>query len=144
MMVFSVHQHELTMGIHVSPPSWSPLPPPSHPILLGCPTALALGALFHALNLHQSSTLHTVMYHSLKSSHPCLPLLSPKVCYLHLCFLCWPTCRITGSVFLSSIYIFVNIEYLSFSFWLTSLCIIGSWFIHLIRSDSNAFLFIAK
>ena len=30
--------------------------------------------------------------------------------------------------------------YLSFSFWLTSLCIIGSRFIHLIRTDSNAFL----
>ena len=30
---------------------------------------------------------------------------------------------------------------LSFSFWLTSLCIIGSRFIHLIRTDSNAFLF---
>ena len=28
-----------------------------------------------------------------------------------------------------------------FSFWLTSLCIIGSRFIHLIRTDSNAFLF---
>ena len=34
----------------------------------------------------------------------------------------------------------VRIRYLSFSFWLTSLCIIGSRFIHLIRADSNAFL----
>ena len=29
--------------------------------------------------------------------------------------------------------------YLSLSFWLTSLCIIGSSFIHLIRTDSNEF-----
>ena len=35
----------------------------------------------------------------------------------------------------------VRIWYLSFSFWLTSLCIIGSRFIHLIRTDSNMFLF---
>ena len=37
----------------------------------------------------------------------------------------------------------VRIRYLSFSFWLTSLCIIDSRFIHLIRTDSNAFLFMA-
>ena len=35
----------------------------------------------------------------------------------------------------------VRIRYLSFSFWHTSLCIIGSRFIHLIRTDSKAFLF---
>ena len=33
-----------------------------------------------------------------------------------------------------------RIWYLSFSFWLTSLCKIGSRFIHLIKSDSNAFI----
>ena len=26
VMVFAIHQHELTIGIHVSPPSWTPLP----------------------------------------------------------------------------------------------------------------------
>ena len=31
--------------------------------------------------------------------------------------------------------------YWCFSFWLTSFCIIGSTFIHLIRTDSNAFSF---
>ena len=35
----------------------------------------------------------------------------------------------------------ITIRYLSFSFWLTLLCIVGSRFIHLIRTDSNAFLF---
>ena len=33
------------------------------------------------------------------------------------------------------------IRYLSFSFWLTSLCIIRSRFIHLIRTESNVFPF---
>src|SRR5574339_543778 len=33
--------------------------------------------------------------------------------------------------------------YWCFSFWLTSLCIIGSSFIHLIRTDSNVFFLMA-
>ena len=36
------------------------------------------------------------------------------------------------------------IKYLPLTFQLTSLCIIGSRLIHLIRTDSNAFLFIAE
>ena len=38
-------------------------------------------------------------------------------------------------------YICINIQCLFFSFWLTSLCMIGSRFIHLIRTDSSVFLF---
>ena len=38
----------------------------------------------------------------------------------------------------------VSILYWCFSFWLTSLCIIGSSFIHLIRTDSNAFFLMAE
>ena len=38
----------------------------------------------------------------------------------------------------------IRIRYLSFSFWLISLCVIGSRFIRLIRTDSNAFLFMAE
>ena len=34
-----------------------------------------------------------------------------------------------------------NILYFCFSLWLTSLCIIGSSFTHLIRTDSNVFFF---
>ena len=37
-----------------------------------------------------------------------------------------------------------NILYWCFSFWLTSLCIIGSSFIHLIRTDSNVFFLMAE
>ena len=37
-------------------------------------------------------------------------------------------------------YICVNIQYLFFSFWLTSLCIRGSGFIHVITADSDLFL----
>ena len=56
-MAFAVHQHESIMGIYVYPHP-EPLP---HPIPLGCPRALALGALLHASNLHWSSILHMVI-----------------------------------------------------------------------------------
>ena len=125
------------------PHSESPSHLPLHPIPLSCPRALTLGALLHASNLHWSSILHMVIYvfqwYSLKSSHCCLLLLCPKDCSLPLCLFYCPACRIDGTIFLNSC-ICVNIQYSSFSFWLTSLCIIGSRFIHLIRTDSNAFL----
>ena len=41
-------------------------------------------------------------------------------------------------------YICVSILYWCFSFWLTSLCIIGSSFIHLIRTYSNVFFLMAE
>ena len=41
-------------------------------------------------------------------------------------------------------YICVRIRYLHFSFWLTSLCIMGSSFFHLIKTDSNVFFFMAE
>ena len=44
---------------------------------------------------------------------------------------------------LSKFHIYVSILYWCFSFWLTSLCIIGSSFIHLIRTDSNVFFLTA-
>ena len=51
---------------------------------------------------------HLVIYifqcYSLKSSHPCLPPLSPKVCSLHLCLLCCPAHRMIRTIFLDSIY----------------------------------------
>ena len=109
-MAFATHQHESATGIHVSPSHPEPLSNlPPYIIPLGCPRALALGALLHASNLHWSSILHMVMYmfqcYSLKPPHPHPLALSPKVCSLHICLLCCPACRIIGTVFLNSIYI---------------------------------------
>ena len=61
-MVFAVHQHESATSIHVSPHPEAPSHLPPHPIPLGCPRALALSALIHALKLHYSPVSHTVMY----------------------------------------------------------------------------------
>ena len=60
--------------VHVSPCLKLPSHLPPHPIPLGCTTAIALSALFHASNLDWSSISHTLIYifqcYSLKSSHP--------------------------------------------------------------------------
>ena len=78
-----------------------------HPIHLGCPSALALSALFHALSLDWSSISHMVIYMfqccSLKSCHPCLLPQSPKVCSLYLCLLCGLAYRVIITIFLNSI-----------------------------------------
>ena len=78
-----------------------PEPPPNfppHAIPLGGPSALALSALLHALNLRWSSVLHMVIYmfqcYSLKSSHPHLLPQNPKVCSLHMCLSCCLTYRV--------------------------------------------------
>ena len=86
--------------------------PPSHllpyPILLGHPRALALSAPFHAQNLDWSPMSHMVTYvfqcYSIKSSHPCLPLQSSKLCSLYLCLFSCLEYSVTVTIFLSSIY----------------------------------------
>jgi len=45
---------------------------------------------------------------------------------------------------LSKFHIYVLVYCIGFSFWLTSLCIIGSSFIDLIRTDSNVFFLMAE
>ena len=106
---YVIHQHELAIGIHVSPPSWILLllPFPPYPSQLSQSTGF--GCLVSYIKL-APSILHMVMYMfqccSLKSSHPFLLPLNSKVCSLHLCLLCCPARRITGTIFLDSIYMY--------------------------------------
>ena len=96
VVVFTIHWHESAMGVHESPILNLPLP-------LGCPSALALSALFQASNLDWSSVSHMIIYmfqcYSLKSSHPRLLPQSPKACLF-----CYLTYRIIITIFLNSIY----------------------------------------
>ena len=120
---------------------------PPHPIPRGCPSAPALSAMFHAMNLDWSSISHMVIYmfqsYSFKPSQPRLLPRSPKVCSLHLCLFCCLTYTVTVTIFLNSIYMCYKL-YWCFSFLFTSLCIIGYRCIHFIRTDSNAFFLIAE
>ena len=74
--------------------------------------------------------------------HPLLPVLCPYICPLCLRLYCYTTNRFIRTIFLDSLYIhsctiFVFLTY-------TSLCIIGSGFIHLSRTNPNLFLFMAN
>ena len=105
---FAIHRHESAMGVHVFPHPKSPSHLPPHPIPQGHPSAPALSALFHPLNLDWSSISHMVIYmfqcYSLKSSHPHLLPQSPKVCSLYLCLFCCLAYRVIITIFLNSIY----------------------------------------
>ena len=91
--------------------------------------------------LHQTWTgdLFLIWYYTcFNAILPIIPLplpQSPKEYSIHLCLFCCLTYRVIITIFLNSIC--VSILYWCFTFWLTSLCIIGSSFIHLIRTDSN-------
>ena len=142
--------HTLTWISHGCTCVPRPEPPshlPPHPIPQGHPSAPALSTLYHALNLDWRSISHMIIYmfqcYPLKSSHLHLLPQSPKVCSIHLCLFCCLTYRVIVTIFLNSIYMH-NILYWWFSYWLTLLCIIGSNFIHLIRTDSNAFFLMAE
>jgi len=148
VLVSAIYQHESA----ISPLPLEPLSNLlSHPTPIGCHRAPTLGSLHHTANFQRLSILHTVMYmfqcYSPKTSHPLLPPLCQKVCSLCLHALCCLSNRIISTIFLDSIYIYVcvcvNIQFF-FSFWFTSLCVIGPTFIPLIRIDSNAFLFIVE
>ena len=129
--------------IHICPlpPEPPPTPIPSHPSRLHRAPGWAPCA--HTAASHWLSILHMVVYrcqcHSLDLSHTLLPLLCLKsVLYVYISI---PTLKIP---FFYILYICVNMWNLFSSFWLTSLCIISSRFIHLTRTDSNAFLFMAE
>ena len=131
---------------YASSPSWTPLPPPSpyHP----SGSSQCTSPKDPVSNLDWRFISYMMLYmfpcHSPKTSHP-LPLpQSPKDCSIHLCLFCSLTYRVIITKFLNSIYICISIPYWCFSFWLTSLCIIGSSFIHLIRTDSNVFFLMAE
>ena len=91
VLISAVHRLESAVGLHMSPPSGSCLPP--HPTLLGCHRAPDLSSLHHTAHSHWLSILHMVMSmfpcYSLLSSHPLLPLLCPQACslclHLHCC-----------------------------------------------------------
>ena len=129
--------------VYMCSPSWTPLPPPSpghpsgssqctspeHPVSCIEP---GLAIYFTYDNIHVSMLFSQII-------PPSPSPTESKVCSLPLCLFCCLTYRVIITIFLNSIYIRYYTVLLSF--WLMSLCIIGSSFIHLIRIDSNVFFF---
>ena len=141
MLVPVIHKDESTIGVHMSPSSWTPLPPPAPSHFYRLSQITDLNCLSHTANSHWLSVLHMVSvlmfpYYSLHLSHPLLPTSTAHVhnkCVLYE----------VHQYRLSRFYICALIYDICF-FFLTSLCVIGSRFIHLIRIDSNVFLFMAE
>ena len=133
------------MGVHVfpilnPPPTSLPFHPsgssqctsPEHPVSFIVP-----GLVIH----FTYDNIHAIMYFNAILPNP-LPQ-SLKDYSIHLCLFCCLAYRVIITIFLIP-YICIIILYWCFSFQLTSLCIIGSSFIHLIRTDSNVFFLIAE
>ena len=100
-----------------------------------------------------SMVTYTFQGYYLNSSH-LLPPLCPQVSSLGKCLYSCPTNRFICTIYGSSVpfmvhpyhrvHICVNIWYLFFSFWLTSLCIIDSQSIHSTTYDPVSFFFMAN
>ena len=132
--------------IYMCSPSQFPLPPPSPSHPSGSSQCTSPEHLSHASNLGWWSVSPLIVYlfqcYSLRTSHTCLLPQSLKVCSVHLCLFFCLAYRVIVTIFLNSIC--VSILYWSLFFWLTLLCIMGSSFIHLIRTDSNEFFLTAE
>ena len=141
-MVFAIHQHESATGIHVfpilnPPPSSRPIPSlwvvPVHQPQASCiEPGLAIRFIYDIIQV----------FNAILPNHPTLSLshrVQKTVLYICVSFAVLHTGLSLPSFQIP--YICASILYWCFSFWLTSLCITGSSFIHLIRTDSNVFFF---
>ena len=115
------------------------------------PSRLLQSPILSSLSHTANSTGYLFTYVTVYASTILSPFISPfpssspplsEVSSLCLCLHCCSANRFISTILLDSIYMSF-IRYWFFSFWLISLRIIGSGFIHLIRNDSNVFLFTA-
>ena len=140
-MVFAIHQHELATEIHVSPLFWIPhtsLSP--HPSGLsqstgfGCPTSSIELALVICFTYECECTC----FNAILSDHPTLAFshrVQKSVLYTCVSFVALHV----GSLVPSFLVPYICALIYSICLFLSdiSLCVIGSRFIHLIRTDSN-------
>jgi len=115
---------------------------PSHPSRSS--RSASLGSLCYIAISHQLSSLHMVAYicwcYLLHSSHSFLPPLCPQVCPLSASP--FFSCKHVHQYHFSRFHMYVIIY--GIFFFLTSLCITGSRFIHITGTDSNLFFCVAE
>ena len=146
VVVFTIHWHESAMGVHVSP-ILNPFSSPSQSHPSGssqctgfecCVSCIELGLVIYLTygNIHVSMLFSQITQPSpYPTESNILFLISVSLLLSH----------IKGHHYhLSKFHIYVLIYCIGFSFWFTSHCIIGSSFIHLIRTDSNPSFLIAE
>ena len=97
--------------------------------------ALADSDLVAGTPLYKHDSIHVRMPFSQIILPSPSPSESKSLLYTSVSFLL--SCIQGHHCHLSKFHIYVSILYWCFSFWLTSLCIIGSSFIHLNRTDSS-------
>ena len=142
--------HTSTWIIHgctCVPPSWTPLPPP----FLPHPSGLSQSTSFGCLDSHIEFVLviyftYGNIHVSMLFSHIVPPSPSPTESKsLFILSVSFAVSHIGHRYHLSKFHIYALVyTVLCFSFWLTSLCIIGSSFIHLIRTDSTVYFLMAE
>ena len=133
---------ESATGAHVSS-SWTPLPPhsPSHPSGFSQCTGfecieLALVIYFTYGNVHVSMLFSHIIPPSPSPTEP-KSLFFISVSLLLSCVESHHYCLSKFHIYINALIYCIR----CFSFWLTSLRIIGSSFIHVITTDLNAFFF---
>ena len=120
VLVSAIHRHESATRIHPSPPSWISLPSPTPSHLSRLSQSPGLTSLCLTANSHRLPVLHMVMWMFPRcslNSPPLPPALCPQVRSLCWHLHCYPASRLISTVFHSITCL--NIQYLSFSFWLT-------------------------
>ena len=146
-MVFAIHWHESAMDLHV------------FPILILPPTSLPIPSLW-VFPVHQPRALvsciqpglviyfpldniHVLMLFSLNLPPSPSPTESKSLFYTSVSLFLF--CIWGYRYHLSKFHVYALVYCIGLlSFWLTSLCIMGSSFIHLIRTDSNEFFLMAE
>ena len=134
--------------VYVSSQSWTPLPPPTPYHLSGSSPCTSpkhpVSCIEHRLVIcFLPDSIHISMPFSQIIPPSPSPTESKSPLYTSVSLL---LSRIQGYHYhLSTFHIYVLVYlYWCFSFWLTSLCIISSSFIHLIRTDSKVFFLMAE
>ena len=136
VVVFAFREYELAVGMCVSPHPEPPTPHPPPPILQVATEP------WHASDSAWLSvcTWWCICFSAILSNHPTLPSAEPRS--LSLCLLCCSACRAISTLFQDALYMHQCMVFIFVL--LTSLCIIGSRFIRLVRTDSHALLFISE